>query len=412
MNPHADNRPDCPPAPVSQVYHQRFSVAFDYPVVFTHDVFAPANPALAEVMDRLGEGRRRRAVVYVDDGLAHAMPELPAKIREYFHARPGQIELAGGPTLVPGGEAAKTNWDTVREVMWTLGNLHMDRQSYVIAVGGGSMLDMIGFATSLVHRGLRLIRVPTTVLAQNDAAVGVKNGMDEHGQKNFVGTFAPPFAVIDDFDFLPRLSDAQWIGGVAEAFKVAIIKDAAFFDFLCEQAPAIARRDLMPMEQLIRRCAVLHLEHIAGGGDAFEMGSARPLDFGHWSAHKLEVMSGWRLGHGPAVAVGLALDSYYAMRTGKLSAGDLARVWAGLRAVGLPIWTPELHRRTADGMLEILDGLNQFREHLGGVLTLTLPDGLGRRCEIHTVNPDIMEEGVEALKAQGHNDASAQARGS
>jgi 3-dehydroquinate synthetase len=106
--------------------------------------------------------------------------------------------------------------------MWTLGNLHLDRQSFVIALGGGSVLDMIGFAVSIVHRGLRLVRLPTTTLAQSDAGVGVKTGMDEHGQKNFVGTFAPPFAVINDFELLKTLSFEHWIGGVDEALAVQV----------------------------------------------------------------------------------------------------------------------------------------------------------------------------------------------
>ena len=283
----------------------------------------------------------------------------------------------------------------------------MCRQSFVIAIGGGSVLDMVGFGASLVHRGVRLVRMPTTVLAQNDAGVGVKNGMNEHGMKNFLGTFAPPFAVINDFAFLSTLPGAHWTGGIAEAFKVALIKDREFFDFLCSNASAFARRQLGPMEELIRRCAMLHLDHIAKNGDPFEMGTARPLDFGHWSAHKLETLSEYRITHGEAVAAGIALDSHYAMKRGLISRADLSRILKALLDCGLSIWYPEMSERDGDGQLAILQGLRDFQEHLGGALTVTLPDSIGKKCEVHHVNVDDIEEGVLWLR----NFAAASERG-
>ena len=380
------------------VYHQRISVPFDYPVHFARDVFAPAGPLLARVFDRLGEDRVHRVAVYVDAGLAEAQPGLVGRIKEYFHAHRKTLELAAGPTVMPGGEAAKNGFDPLRDMIWMAGNVHLDRQSYVLAVGGGAMLDMVGFGASLVHRGLRLVRMPSTVLAQNDAGVGVKNGMDEHGQKNFLGTFAPPFAVINDFDLLSSLADRDWLGGIAEAFKVAIIKDAAFLDFLCERAADLAARDAAAMETLIRRCAVLHLDHVRTGGDPFETGSARPLDFGHWVGHQLETMSDYWIGHGQGVAVGIAVDSYYAMRKGLIGAADLERILAGLTRAGLPIYSEYLHRRDGDGELEVLVGLERFREHLGGRLNITLPDGLGARREVHRMDADLIVEAVNALR--------------
>ena len=385
-------------ADADRVYTQRFDVSFDYPVYFTRDVFAEGNDLLASVLDRLGEGRRHRAAVYLDSGLAEAHAGLAERIKEYFHAHPRQLELATPPQIVPGGERAKNGWQVVRDVMWTVGNLHLDRQSYVIVAGGGAVLDMVGFATSLVHRGLRLVRVPSTVLSQNDGGVGVKNGMDEHGQKNFVGTFAPPFAVLNDFSLLGTLAESDWIGGIAEAFKVAMIKDAAFFDFLETSVAALRARDAATMEELIRRCALLHLEHIRTSGDPFELGSARPLDFGHWAGHKIETMTDYAVGHGQAVAVGIAIDSHYAMQRSLITADELERVLSGMEAVGLPTWLDCLTDRTADGTLSILAGLSEFREHLGGALTITLPDGIGGQREVHRMSIDLVEQAVEALR--------------
>jgi len=385
---------------MADTYHQRLSVPFDYPVHFTRGALDAGNALLAEAMDRLGEGRRHRAIVYVDGGLAAAQPRFVERVTEYFHAHHGRLELAGRPVAVPGGEGAKNGWAVVRDVMTAAGDVHLDRQSFVVVAGGGAVLDMVGFAASLVHRGLRVVRLPSTTLSQGDGGVGVKNGMDEHGQKNFVGTFAPPFAVINDFELLATLADRDWIGGAAEAFKVAIIKDSAFFEWLCAHAAALRARDQAAMEHAVRRCAVLHLEHLAAGGGPFEFGAARPLDFGHWIGHKLETMSGYELGHGQAVSIGIAADSYYAQRTGLIGEADFRRIVSGLTACGLPVWSELLSRRGPGGELEILAGLREFREHLGGHLCVTLPDGIGQKCEVHEMNGRLVAEAVERLRPQ------------
>jgi 3-dehydroquinate synthase len=303
-----------------------------------------------------------------------------------------------GPLVVPGGENAKNGWNTVRELMTLAGAEHLDRHSYLVAVGGGSVLDMAGFAASLVHRGLRLVRVPTTVLSQNDAGVGIKNGMNAGGAKNFAGTFAPPFAVIDDFDFLKTLPQREWIGGVSEAFKVAIIKDKRFFGSLCRHAADLRDRNQAVMEKVVRTTAALHLRHIATSGDPFEFGSARPLDFGHWAAHRLELLSDFPLGHGPAVAVGIALDSTYAMLKKFITPEEREAIVRGLAACGLPVWSPLLERCGAGGGPDVLAGIEQFREHLGGRLCITLPAPVGAKREVHTLNVALVKRAAALLK--------------
>jgi len=383
-----------------ETHVQSIRVAFDYPVVFTRGLFAADHPALIDALDRLGERRRHRVWAVLDDGVDRTHSDLHDRLRTYADTHPTRMDLAG-LTVVGGGEAAKNGWDVVRQVMATIGQSRMDRQSVVLAIGGGAVLDMVGFAASIVHRGLRLVRVPTTTIAQGDGGVGVKTGMDEHGQKNFVGTFAPPFAVLNDSDFLPTLAPRDWIGGVAEAFKVAIIKDAAFFEFLLASADALRQRDLQAMTETVRHCALLHLEHLRAGGDPFEMGSARPLDFGHWVGHRLETASDYRLGHGQAVAIGIAVDSAYACRRGLLGAADLRRILDGLTGCGLPIWDALLAARSADGRLDVLVGLEQFHEHLGGQLTITLPNGLGGKTEVHHVDTDLVEQVIDDLAEVG-----------
>jgi 3-dehydroquinate synthase len=376
---------------------QKFSVPFRYPVHFTRNVFAADNPLLSSVLRTPATGPARVLVV-VDGGLADATPGLPRQIERYFRARRDLLALVRKPLLVPGGENAKNGWASVREIMVTAGAEHLDRHSYVVAVGGGSVLDMAGFAASLIHRGLRFVRLPSTVLAQNDAGVGVKNGMNDGGAKNFAGTFAPPFAVLNDCAFLNTLPQAEWIGGIAEAFKVAIIKDKPFFAYLCTRAAALRARDQAVMERVVYKTAALHLKHIATSGDPFETGSARPLDFGHWSAHRLELMSNFTLGHGAAVAVGIALDSTYAMLKKLISPAEREAILRGLATCGLPVWSPLLDRAGAHGEPDVLAGLEQFREHLGGRLCVTLPAPVGATRDVHRMDLMAVKKSINLLR--------------
>ncbi|MEI7879911.1 MAG: 3-dehydroquinate synthase [bacterium] len=379
-------------------FHQRLSIPFDFPVYFQRHTFSPDNPLLADTIDRLHEKRRHRVFVCVDEGAARAWPQCDAQIKKYFKTHRDTLELAGPIEHTRGGEQAKQNFSGLTRMIELMAKRNLARQSVVLIIGGGGLLDVVGLAASLVHRGLRVIRMPTTVVGQNDVGVGVKTGIDLFDSKNFIGTFAPPFAVINDFDFLDRLPDRDWISGISEAFKVAMIKDRRFFTFLCRNARALHQRNSKVMERLVIDCAKLHLDHIRSGGDPFEMGSARPLDFGHWSAHHLEVLSGYRLRHGEAVSIGIALDSYYAMKLGLISPRALTTLLTALKTAGLPIWHKHLASHKPDGSPAILDGLTRFQEHLGGPLTITLPAPIGARIEVHTMDPTIIAAGITYLK--------------
>lgn len=368
---------------MSARFHQRLSVPCRYDVHFTDDALEPANPVLAGVL-RAGANRHGppRALAFLDAGLAAARPDLAGLLAAYGRAH--GLRLVG-PSVYPGGEAIKDGWGHVQALLGELAEAHLCRHSYVLAIGGGAFLDAVGLAASLAHRGLRLVRLPSTTLAMDDSGIGVKNGINLFGQKNFAGCFASPWAVVNDFGLLRTLPREVLADGLAEAFKVALIKDAAFFARLADWGADLLDPGGAPLRQAVRRCAELHLDHLAHGGDPFERGSARPLDFGHWSAHRLEALSGYQLRHGQAVAIGIALDCRYAREQGLLSTADCQRVHEALAAVGLPTWHPLL-AETGGGRPVVLEGLAQFREHLGGRLTLTLPQGIGSACEIHEVD--------------------------
>ena len=368
-------------------------------MIFTHDAFHAGNEALAEI---LGGTRpeRRKVLVLIDQGVEQAFPDIGPKIQAWFARRSDRLELVRDPVGLPGGEAAKNDYRQVMMLVDLMLEYHLCRHSVVLVLGGGAVLDAAGFAASLVHRGLRLVRMPSTTLAQNDAGIGVKNGLNLHGAKNTIGVFAAPYAVLNDLSLLEGLSDTDWRAGIAEAFKVAMIKDEAFYRELLKLAPALGRRDRAAMERLILRCAELHLDHIATGGDPFELGSTRPLDFGHWSAHKLEALSHYRIGHGQAVAIGLVLDSQYAEHLGWIEPGEAASLRHALQTCGFQLDVPELLITLGDHRPALLQGLDEFREHLGGILTLTLPCPVGARGEIHEVDEEIMIRLIAGLAGE------------
>jgi 3-dehydroquinate synthase len=378
----------------------RFSVPFAYEVRFTRGVFAPHNPALLEALCQREPARRQRLFVIVDRGVERAWPELVASIRGYAERHAERLELAGDPLVVLGGEEAKNDPDAPRSVLLALAQHGIDRHSFVVIIGGGAVLDMAGFAAATAHRGVRVVRLPTTVLSQNDSGVGVKNGVNAFGFKNFVGSFAPPYAVINDFDFLSSLSRRDRIAGMAEAVKVALVRDARFFTWLCENAPRLAALEPEATEHMVRQCARLHVEHICGSGDPFEFGSARPLDFGHWAAHKLESLTEHRLRHGEAVAIGIALDSRYSLESGLLSATDFGEIYGLLGTLGFRLYDAALELRDANGQRRVLEGLREFREHLGGELTVSLLQAPGRALDCHEMDVGRIERCIGWLERE------------
>jgi 3-dehydroquinate synthase len=363
------------------------SVIYRHRVFFPEGVFDHANPLLATILPSAGgPGTRARALVVVDDGLARALPDLTSNIEAWFHAHAATAELVAPPVRVEGGERVKNAYFHVSEIHERIDRHHIDRHNYVVAVGGGAILDMVGLAAATAHRGVRHIRLPTTTLAQADSGVGVKNGINAFGKKNFVGTFSPPHAVINDLRFLRTLADRDKRAGLSEAVKVACIRDAALFEEMERAAGALAAFDLAAMRSVVVRCAELHVDHIATGGDPFEFGSARPLDFGHWSAHKLEALSDYRIRHGEAVAIGIALDALYSRNAGLLDSASSARILQLLERLGFELYANELLYADSKGQPVVLSGLEEFREHLGGELTVTLLEAIGKGTEVHSMD--------------------------
>jgi len=371
-----------------ETIHQSVRTEFHYPVHFTRRAFDTGNMALREVI--ASGGSSRRTLFVVDEGVCTPKRNFLQQIENYCRFHADVIESVAPPIVAPGGETVKNDGRYVDSVRSAIHSHGICRHSFVIAIGGGATLDMAGYAAATSHRGVRLIRLPSTVLAQNDSGLGVKTSVNRFGKKNFLGTFTPPFAVINDFELLDSLLDRDWRSGTAEAVKVALIKDREFFRWIEANAVLVVERNSSAIEQLIYRCARLHLQHI-GGGDPFETGSSRPLDFGHWAAHKLEQLTNYSLRHGEAVGIGIALDVTYSRVMGMLSADAWQRILSVLLDLGLALYVPELE--TSD----LLKGLTEFREHLGGELTILLLEDIGKPVEVHKISADKMKESVAVL---------------
>ena len=381
-----------------RIIEQNFSINYRYDILFTREVFHLSNTLLYDLFQRTDRGEKIKLGFVIDQGLLDHWPKLPQTIESYIHAF-ASLQLVAEPLVITGGEPAKNSLDAMNEVLNYIHQNNIDRHAYLIAMGGGAILDMVGFAAAIGHRGIRHIRMPTTVLAQNDSGVGVKNGINYFGKKNFLGTFSPPVAVINDFNFLNTLNERDWRSGMSEAVKVALIKDAAFFYWLEDHALALSRRDTETMEKLIFDCGALHVDHISSQGDPFEMGSSRPLDFGHWAAHKLEQLTEFEVKHGEAVAIGIALDLAYAVNEGLLAHNIFERVYAVLGQLGFTLFHPLLLNQETNILNpEVYAGLEEFRAHLGGQLTITLIKEIGIQFNVHEMNKNSLDRAALLLR--------------
>lgn len=344
------------------------TVSFDFPVRFTRDVFAPSNPDLLAVLRRREPFRRHRVLFVLDSGLAKAQPWLADAACGYVRSHKGSLLPAGAPVVLEGGEACKNRAGAAAWLRARMSAAGLDRQAHVVVAGGGAVLDAAGYAAATFRHGLRLTRLPSTVLAQAGSAVSVKCGVNAFGRKNAVGVFAPPFGVVCDARLLDTLPARERAAGMAEAFKAALVGDAEFFHWICENAPRLGGWDRRVVDTLVRWSARLHLQHTAGAGDAFEQSRAQPLAFGHWDV--------------PG-SVGAALDLLLSRELCGLDAVVVDAAHAALLSLGLPLWD---------------QGLEEPREPLPGDRSVTLLHDIAQPIELDAVDEQAVIRAVEALK--------------
>lgn len=383
---------DCMPSRVTSI-DVPFAIPQIHRVRMTEDVLGKDAQVLLDLLQPSGE-TPPRVQFWMDDELTDADPQLLSRLDHVIDRGARQFRLAGPVQRVPGGEACKNDPALIDQMLEVFHREDLDRRSYIVVIGGGAVLDAVGYAASIAHRGIRLVRLPTTTLAQADSGVGVKTAVNWFGKKNWKGTFAVPWAVINDRTVLETLSDRDFRCGFSEAVKVSLLKDPQTFQSLFRNASLIASRDPEATHQAIAASVRMHLDHITKGGDPFEMLEARPLDFGHWSAHRLEPLSDYRLRHGEAVSIGLAIDAMYSARVHGLPLSDAQRVLDCLLALQLPIADPLL-----DDPEILRVGLEEFRQHLGGRLTVTMLRAVGDPIDVHEVHWSEMRKAITAVRS-------------
>ena len=372
-----------------------FDVRWNHLLHFSSDTLRTDNEVLAGAISGDDpESSLHGMIAVIDEGVLEANPSLQTNLGAYITAHRGSCPELRAIHVTPGGEVAKQDDRLVEEILGLINEHRICRRSTVLVIGGGAVLDAAGYAAAIAHRGVRIVRMPTTVLSQADSGVGVKNGINRFGKKNFTGTFAPPNAVVCDTDLLRTLDQDEWMTGFSEVVKIALLRDRDLFDRMEKDAAEIRLRNEKVAIPYIVESARLHLEHITRGGDPFELDEARPLDFGHWSAHKLEQMTHFELRHGDAVSIGIALDSIYAGMTGLESGDSVERTIDLLRNLGLPI-----HHDSMNDGSTLLAGLQEFREHLGGKLTITLVTEPGRAVEVNEIDEKRMLRAIEELSS-------------
>ena len=220
-----------------------FVVPYTHRLRFTKDVLGAEQQTLADLLEPSGDNPAR-VQFWLDQNLSDANPEIKNQLKRFSDSAPDRIKRVGNIQLVPGGEEIKNDIEVLEKMLKVFNVSDLDRRSYVVVIGGGAVLDTVGFAAGIAHRGIRLIRLPSTTLAQADSGLGVKNGVNLFRKKNWLGTFAVPWGVINDAELLTTLSNRDFIGGFSEAVKVSLLKDSKFFDTLCCQASEIAGRHM------------------------------------------------------------------------------------------------------------------------------------------------------------------------
>jgi 3-dehydroquinate synthase len=296
--------------------------------------------------------------------------------------------LAGRPfetCVLAGGESQKT-LGNVAVIIDALVAARLNRDGAVLALGGGVIGDIAGFAAASYQRGIAIVQLPTTLLAQVDSSVGGKTGVNHPGGKNLIGAFHQPSAVITDTDTLSTLPDRQLRAGLAEVVKAALVADAAFFDWLEANLQRLLAKEPAALAEAICRACAIKAAIVAE--DERELGRRALLNLGHTFGHAIEAGAGYgAVLHGEAVAAGLVLAAELSARLGRLPGAQARRLRELLTAAGLPVDPPRL------GAARMLELMSMDKKVKGGAIRLVLLDAIGRA----TVADDYPRAALETL---------------
>ncbi len=340
------------------------------------------NGLLAHVPDLIQPLLKRQKVVIVTDHgvAAHHLPVLK-----------DACEKAGLETHtvdMPSGEGSKS-FSMLEALLDNLIALDVDRSDLILALGGGVVGDITGFAASILRRGCRFVQIPTTLLAQVDSSVGGKTAVNAKAGKNLIGAFHQPSMVIADIETLDTLPPRQLRAGYAEVVKYGLIDDPAFFNWLAENGQALLEGDQALRAEAVRHSCAAKARIVEE--DETETGRRALLNLGHTFGHAFEAATGYsdKLFHGEAVALGMGLAHDYCAENGLCPASDAATVRHHLQAVGLPATVSDLNNLSGletDAQF-LMEAIAQDKKVSGGKLTFILTKGLGKAYIAKDVDP-------------------------
>ena len=274
------------------------------------------------------------------------------------------------PIVLPPGERTKT-LRSIGTVMDALVNARFERSSTLLALGGGVIGDITGFAAAIYQRGIPFVQVPTSLVAQVDSSVGGKTGVDHPKGKNLIGAFNQPRAVLIDPATLRTLPDREWIAGLAEVIKYGVIEDEAFFEYLEQHIAPILDLSDVPVTHIVKRSCEIKAQVVSE--DEREADRRRILNFGHTIGHALESLGGYRgLIHGEAVAVGMVYEADLARHLGYCDQNVVTRVRALIAAAGLPVRLPQNVPFRA-----LWDAMQQDKKVSAGTVYCVVPERIG-----------------------------------
>jgi 2-epi-5-epi-valiolone synthase len=291
----------------------------------------------------------------------------------------------------------RKTFDHVLSIIRKAGELGLNKTDRIIAIGGGTIMDIVGYASFLYDGDTPYIRLPTTLVGMIDAGVGIKVGVNLVGKKNFVGAYHPPVACLCDTSFLRTLPLAELRCGASEAVKMGVISDAYLFEMIeRHHAMILSGQDTPEMKGIIGRAVSAMLYELEP--NPFERDLRRLPDFGHEFGHMLESLSQYQLRHGEAVSIGMAISCQLASYTGHLSRAELDRILAALSSIGLPIWDP-----TCDAEVLWMKLSDDVMPHKAGHLYLVVPTAIGSGDYIDSlddISPVMLQRACAELKAR------------
>lgn len=292
--------------------------------------------------------------------------------------------------VIKGGEECK-NMATLTSLLEQMVAFGLDRKSTVIALGGGIVGDIAGFAAATYMRGIACIQIPTTLLAQVDSSVGGKTGVNLPQGKNLVGAFFQPGLVFVDVDFIQTLPEREFLTGLAEVIKYGIIRDHEFFAYLEDNMAEIKARDNQCLIHIVNRCCAIKADIVAQ--DETESGLRALLNLGHTFGHAFETLTNYQqYTHGEAVAIGMVCAGYLASHLGLLSRKDLVRINNILRGYGLPVNFGDLDSTA------IISQMHKDKKTIGGNMQIVMPTAIGMSRIFKDIPEDAMQTVLDSMK--------------